>query len=768
MKNKIAKYLLFATLGMVAISYLPWVYLTIIYYILRYAIMACMSTAFVLTFSLETYCSERFMRLFLLTILVVAVEFIVFRLLGQHFRPSDLFQLITAFLCVCIGMTLEFDMRDWANICYFYTFVLIVTCVINCFFWAGNLIVPEHYMLDEGKNQIGGMIAIAGAAMYFFAIKIKEQRIQFMVAFILTLLLLILIRARSDCFALLACALFLSVKDFSWKWNWNLKTVLTILGILLIGYIIYVGFISDELTRFMVGGKSSSDIDVLTSNRWERNQQGLEFFLNDPFHGEQEQYSGILIIHNYILLRMVRYGVWSFPLVAFYLYFGILTIVTLFRERKTSLSDAGFVVCMIPLIVSFVEPNFPYGPGSVQMLAFLLLGATFYEHLRIPERDTHGDTVLHICNDFTYSKVHTELYQQLDQQGVQQVVYTPIRDAALAGNNQFEGSHTQIVYSHILKPLHRLFFHRKIEKIASDIARKTELGNVACVHATNLFSDGAVALRLKRLYGIPYIVAVRNSDLNAFLKFMPHLWWVHRAVIREADRVIFITPALQRRLTVHPTLFGMRKTLSKKGIVIPNGLNDYWLTHLRPNLENPASGHPIVYVGNFDHNKNVERLIQAILQLKSDIPDIHLNLVGGTGAREKAVLEQVRLHPDLLTYHGRIFDKEILQEIYRNNRVFAMPSKHETFGLVYVEALSQGLSVLYTKNEGIDGLFEEPVGEGVKPLSISQIREALRNLLLHPEQYKTLPVERFETFRWSGIAQHYQELYRQISTTPKS
>lgn len=162
---------------MVAISYLPWVYLTIIYYILRYAIMACMSTAFVLTFSLETYCSERFMRLFLLTILVVAVEFIVFRLLGQHFRPSDLFQLITAFLCVCIGMTLEFDMRDWANICYFYTFVLIVTCVINCFFWAGNLIVPEHYMLDEGKNQIGGMIAIAGAAMYFFAIKIKEQRI---------------------------------------------------------------------------------------------------------------------------------------------------------------------------------------------------------------------------------------------------------------------------------------------------------------------------------------------------------------------------------------------------------------------------------------------------------------------------------------------------------------------------------------------------------------------------------------------------------------
>ena len=46
----------------------------------------------------------------------------------------------------------------------------------------------------------------------------------------------------------------------------------------------------------MVGGKSSSDLDVLTSNRWERNQKGLEFLLKDPLLGEQEESSGILII----------------------------------------------------------------------------------------------------------------------------------------------------------------------------------------------------------------------------------------------------------------------------------------------------------------------------------------------------------------------------------------------------------------------------------------------------------------------------------------
>ena len=121
-------------------------------------------------------------------------------------------------------------------------------------------------------------------------------------------------------------------------------------------------------------------------------------------------------------------------------------------------------------------------------------------------------------------------------------------------------------------------------------------------------------------------------------------------------------------------------------------------------------------------------------------------------------------HADTFTYHGRIFDKDILQKLYKDNSLFAMPSIHETFGLVYVEALSQGLSVLYTKNEGIDGLFEETVGESVNPNSTESIREALRKLLTHPEEYQTLPEERFQTFQWESIARTYQNIYQDILT----
>ena len=100
MKQKIAKSCLFITLALVAAAFLPWVYLTKIYYIFRYIIMALMGLSLLLTFSVEKFFSARFMRLFLLAIVLVGIEFVCFHLFGHRYRPEDLSQLIVAFLCI--------------------------------------------------------------------------------------------------------------------------------------------------------------------------------------------------------------------------------------------------------------------------------------------------------------------------------------------------------------------------------------------------------------------------------------------------------------------------------------------------------------------------------------------------------------------------------------------------------------------------------------------------------------------------------------------
>ncbi len=89
-----------------------------------------------------------------------------------------------------------------------------------------------------------------------------------------------------------------------------------------------------------------------------------------------------------------------------------------------------------------------------------------------------------------------------------------------------------------------------------------------------------------------------------------------------------------------------------------------------------------------------------------------------------------------------------------------MPSIHETFGLVYIEALTQHLAVVYTRNQGIDGLLDERVGEKVNALSESSIRKGIEKILKDRERYKALEVVDFKEFDWSRIAARYLDLYR--------
>lgn len=758
-KQKIAKTLVATILCLSTIMFLPWIYLTPIYYIMRYAIMAMTAAAFVLTFSLTRFMSMRFVRLLLLTIACMLLVFLIIPV-----RTSDIVQLVIAMITLSIGSGLDWNEREWANISYGYTVLMIAVTLCNSIFYAGGLYVPEHYMFDEGKNQVGAMVAIGATACLYFGTKLKEERVPYFVVTFLALLSIVLIRARADCFALIAMILLITAKEADFNVKWNVKTILTVLSLLLIGYIIYNGFISDELNTFMHGGKSGSGINDLTTRRWARNQKGMDIIMHHHSMEELKNPMKIPFIHNYPLLRLARYSFFAIPMLLFYIYFGISTLVEVFRSRKSQIRQAGWIVCCVPLLISFAEPNFPYGPGLVQMLAFLLLGFSLRpDSGQKCQQPKQGGKVLHICNDFFYSKVHSNLYQELDKAGVDQIVFSPVQKAT-PENHRFEGEHTTIQYAHILKPLHKLFFFHKIDRTVREIEKTVDLSQISCCHATTLFSDGMVAMELCQRHGIPYIVAVRNCDMNAFLRYMPHLWWVHRGVMQLADKVVFIAPALRKRLLAHPTLLGMKNEVNQKSLVLPNGINEFWIQNLQTerNLDDP---HSVMYAGIFNRNKNLPRLIRAMEALRGKYPNLIFDVAGEGGDNEEQVFEMMAARFDWIRYHGKITDLEKMKNLYRANSIFVMPSKSETFGLVYLEALSQGLSVMWSRGEAIDGMFSEKVGESVNPLSSKDITEKLDLLLGQPDRYKTLPAETFESFRWPTIAQKYISIYPNIQIT---
>jgi len=371
--------------------------------------------------------------------------------------------------------------------------------------------------------------------------------------------------------------------------------------------------------------------------------------------------------------------------------------------------------------------------------------------------------ILHITNDYSGSTVYKNLVGELDKLGSFQIVYNPIKEESRVGKNKIELNvkDSEIIYSHILnKTIDRIFFKKKIKKILKDIEAKVDFSKVKMIHAHTWYSDGGVAYLLSKKYNIPYIVTVRNSDLNVFQKYLIHERTFGRKILEEAKDVILIAASYKKRVIELPSLYKIKNNLLSKLHIIPNGVDAYWINNaVEKKIKADKGIFNLLFIGKFTNGKNVLPLQLAINEINKDNLVIHLHLIGGGGKTHQKVLGQLELNKNTMTYHGKILDLSKLKEHFENADIFAMPSKHETFGLVYVEAMLQGLPILYTLNEGIDGFYNEKIGEKVVSSEIEEIKQKLLMLIENYDSY-TIPTKKLiENHNWKDIALTYQNLY---------
>lgn len=370
--------------------------------------------------------------------------------------------------------------------------------------------------------------------------------------------------------------------------------------------------------------------------------------------------------------------------------------------------------------------------------------------------------ILHIANDFSNTRVHSNLVKKLDSLGVHQVVYNPIRTIRknTIGKNEFPAQHTQFVYAVVVKPYHHYMYHVKQHCLFKALRKRVDVTDINLTHAATLMTDGGVAYKLYKKYHIPYVVSIRNTDINGFLDKMPHTWRDARNILLNSKRIFFISQGLKEKFENHKVIKSILPQIEDKFVLMPNGIDEFYISNIR---KDKRTGHGVIYIGDFSNNKNVLRLGQAILQLRNEtnLEDLRLTIVGGGNNEDDSVEKMIAEHPEAFNYVGKVYDKVKLCELLGANRVFAMPSINETFGLVYLEALSQNLPVLYTKGQGIDGLFDDTIGVGVNPLSVSEIKDALKAMLLDTDKYSNNCID-FNAFKWSTIAEKYREHYREL------
>lgn len=369
--------------------------------------------------------------------------------------------------------------------------------------------------------------------------------------------------------------------------------------------------------------------------------------------------------------------------------------------------------------------------------------------------------ILHIANDYSGSKVYKNLVGELDKLGLSQIIYTPIKDIKQIGINEitFSNNDSRIIYSLILnRTTDRIFYKRKINKIVSDIESKIDISKIKIIHAHTWYSDGGVAYLLSVKYNIPYIVAVRTTDLNIHYKFLFHERKFGKNVLSSSKKIINIGKYqidffYQRKNNFSNEIFS-------KMIILPNGVDKFWLDKSKPFIPKNSFPFKILFVGTFIKRKNLFQLLQAIVDIhNNNIFYCELHIVGGSNAYSQKLFDLINSYPNIFIYHGQIVCKDKLLKIYNDCHVFAMPSKKETFGLVYVEALLQGLPLLYTSNEGIDGFYEDNIGEKVNSSNVEEIKHKLKILYDNYQSY-CIPTEIIKkNHDWKNIALNYHKIY---------
>lgn len=366
--------------------------------------------------------------------------------------------------------------------------------------------------------------------------------------------------------------------------------------------------------------------------------------------------------------------------------------------------------------------------------------------------------VFHINSNYLTSRLHENLVEKLEAKGVKNTIYMPVKKETI--DEFLYESRFDVKTPVTFKDKDKFVFTWKQHKIIKKMEELYDFNDIDVIHAHTLFTDGNVAHYLSKKYHIPYVVTVRGmTDIDGFFKKRINLRARGRRILKDAARIVFLSEANKKTL-LSEYIKNDRTSLEKKSKVIPNGIDDFWFENeYRPKKLASDTSVNLLYVGKLKKSKNALSVVEAMRILKEKYGiESKATFIGKIVDQdihdELAAVEDVSVK--ILPPAG----KDVLLDLYRKNDIFIMPSYSETFGLVYPEAMSQGLPVIYSKGQGFDGQFEYgQVGYPVDPYQPEDIADKLAEII---KNYKTISantIDKYKLFNWETISDEHKKNY---------
>ncbi len=206
--------------------------------------------------------------------------------------------------------------------------------------------------------------------------------------------------------------------------------------------------------------------------------------------------------------------------------------------------------------------------------------------------------------------------------------------------------------------------------------------------------------------------------------------------------------------------------------IIPNGVDvDHFSPDVSPIDEFCDGKLNILFVSRLEKRKGLNYLLEAFKQVKQEIPDSRLIIVGpGTRLRRKYERQVARSRLKDVIFVGFVSYDE-LPRYYKTADVFCAPATgRESFGIVLLEAMAIGKPIVASNIEGYAGVVTHGVeGLLVPPADKERLAQALISLLsdqsLRQEMGARGRAKALE-YSWEQIAQKVLNYYVRVLSEP--
>ncbi len=283
--------------------------------------------------------------------------------------------------------------------------------------------------------------------------------------------------------------------------------------------------------------------------------------------------------------------------------------------------------------------------------------------------------------------------------------------------------------------------------------------NPDVIHVQCVSSAVDYALPAARALGVPFVVTLQGElsmDANGIYQ---RPGGAQRRMFRALDQADAITGCSRQTLQEAEAFYVERggRPFGERGRVIYNGIDLASFENVEPHRHD----RPYVFaLGRHVRQKGFDVLLDAM----PEVPESHDLILAGDGPERSALEAQSaalglthRVH-----FTGRL-DPAAVRRYMKGAAVFVLPSRHEPFGIVNLEAMASGTPVVATRVGGVPEFVEDGVsGVLVEPGDVEGLASAIRQALIDQLASEKLSEQGLATvkrFDWPAMSLHYINVY---------